>query len=255
MLRRFVSLGLGLLVVLATAAPVAAIVYGQRDTENRFSNVGAVIADFEGDLVPVCTGTLIAADVVLTAAHCIFGERMAITFDAELEEDVADNALHWGDAVPHERFACCGANDTFDIAVILLDDDVAGIDPAPVATANQLDLMTAAQLKRATFETAGYGAVRDTRKGAFQALYSDLHRRWARQTVNSLTRAWLNLSMNQATGDGGTCFGDSGGPHFLNGVVVSITVTGDRWCKATDKTYRIDTPVAREFLGRFVALP
>jgi hypothetical protein len=58
--------------------------------------------------------------------------------------------------------------------------------------------------------------------------------------------------MNQATGDGGTCYGDSGGPHFLDGVVVSLTVTGDRWCKSTDKTYRLDSPVSQEFLAPYL---
>jgi len=37
--------------------------------------------------------------------------------------------------------------------------------------------------------------------------------------------------------------------------VVSITVTGDSVCKATDKTYRMDTESARTFLGGFVELP
>jgi hypothetical protein len=55
------------------------------------------------------------------------------------------------------------------------------------------------------------------------------------------------MSMNPSTGSGGTCYGDSGGPHFLRDskVVVSVTVTGDRWCRATDKTYRLDTDQAR----------
>jgi secreted trypsin-like serine protease len=65
--------------------------------------------------------------------------------------------------------------------------------------------------------------------------------------------------MNQATGDGGTCFGDSGGPHFLGGptsnLIVSLTVTGDAVCKATDVTYRVDTSAARAFLDDFVTLP
>jgi secreted trypsin-like serine protease len=61
--------------------------------------------------------------------------------------------------------------------------------------------------------------------------------------------------MNPSTGNAGTCYGDSGGPHFLDGVLVSITVTGDAMCKATDKTYRVDTPWAREFLSQFVTLP
>jgi secreted trypsin-like serine protease len=67
--------------------------------------------------------------------------------------------------------------------------------------------------------------------------------------------------MNPSTGNGGTCFGDSGGPHFLGAgptetrVVVAVTVTGDRYCRATDKTYRLDAPQARSFLDDFVALP
>ena len=61
--------------------------------------------------------------------------------------------------------------------------------------------------------------------------------------------------MNQATGNAGTCYGDSGGPHFLGDTVVAVTVTGDRWCKSTDKSYRVDTPWARDFLADFVSLP
>ena len=38
-------------------------------------------------------------------------------------------------------------------------------------------------------------------------------------------------------------------------MIVSITVTGDSVCKATDKTYRLDTPAARDFLDGFVTLP
>jgi hypothetical protein len=59
----------------------------------------------------------------------------------------------------------------------------------------------------------------------------------------------------------GTCYGDSGGPHFVGAgasetnMVVSVTVTGDAWCRATDKTYRLDTASARDFLGDFVVLP
>ncbi len=67
--------------------------------------------------------------------------------------------------------------------------------------------------------------------------------------------------MNLSTGNGGTCYGDSGGPHFihLNGVetniVAAITVTGDTQCKATDKDYRTDTEAARRFLAEYVTLP
>jgi hypothetical protein len=74
----------------------------------------------------------------------------------------------------------------------------------------------------------------------------------------NLGKAWLNLSMQPSTGDGGTCYGDSGGPHFLVnsdgtlGPVVSLTVTGDIPCRATDKTYRVDSAVSQEFIAGFL---
>jgi hypothetical protein len=92
--------------------------------------------------------------------------------------------------------------------------------------------------------------------GGPQGILDNSERRFATQTYNALTKSWLKLSMNQATGDGGTCYGDSGGPHFLSdsNVIVSVTVTGDAVCEATDVTYRLDTPVARAFLDDFVAV-
>ena len=49
----------------------------------------------------------------------------------------------------------------------------------------------------------------------------------------------------------------TGGPHFLgdSDTIVSLTVTGDAWCRATDVTYRLDTDSARSYLARFVTLP
>ena len=75
--------------------------------------------------------------------------------------------------------------------------------------------------------------------------------------ANALTKSWLKISMNPATGDGGTCYGDSGGPHFLgdSSMVVSVTVTGDTPCRATDVTYRLDTDSARSYLSQWVTLP
>ena len=61
--------------------------------------------------------------------------------------------------------------------------------------------------------------------------------------------------MNEATGSGGTCYGDSGGPHVQGGYLVSLTVTGDTVCKATDKTYRLDRPWVHDFLVENGLLP
>ena len=76
-------------------------------------------------------------------------------------------------------------------------------------------------------------------------------------SLNAVTPAWLRISMNPATGDGGTCYGDSGGPNFLGDtdILAATTVTGDFMCRATNVDYRLDTTSARSFLGQFVALP
>jgi hypothetical protein len=78
-------------------------------------------------------------------------------------------------------------------------------------------------------------------------------------SFDSLNNAWLRLSQNPSTGDGGTCYGDSGGPNFLGDVtsdlLVATTITGDSVCRATNVDYRLDTTDARSFLGQFVDLP
>lgn len=92
--------------------------------------------------------------------------------------------------------------------------------------------------------------------------YQDVNpipRLYSFSTFNALNGGYLRLSQNPSTGNGGTCFGDSGGPQFLdvNGTrtIISITITGDAVCRSTNVTYRLDTPSARSFLSPYVLLP
>lgn len=70
---------------------------------------------------------------------------------------------------------------------------------------------------------------------------------------NSLNGGYIRLSQNPSTGNGGTCFGDSGGPDFLtvNGqqILAAITITGDSVCRSTNVDYRLDTASAQGFLA------
>jgi hypothetical protein len=67
--------------------------------------------------------------------------------------------------------------------------------------------------------------------------------------------------MNPRLSDGGTCFGDSGGPNFLGAgatetnILAATTITGDFMCRATNVVYRLDTESARSFLGQYIQLP
>ena len=253
--------------ILVASAPAGAIVYGQPDG-NRHPNVGTMVVDVDGEKFSVCSGSLIDSNTFLTASHCtafpeqVLGtNRVWVSFDSVF--DPATSTLLPGTTHTHPEFGFSGPggfSDPHDVAVIELDAAVTGITPVQLPTEGLLDdLKTSRQLKSATFTAVGYGAVRETRKMAWQSLLDNNERRFGLQTANALRPAWLQLSMNQATGDAGTCFGDSGGPHFLGGATsnlqVSLTVTGDRWCKASDTTYRIDTESARDFLEAFVTLP
>jgi hypothetical protein len=73
----------------------------------------------------------------------------------------------------------------------------------------------------------------------------------ATASFRSLQAYTLTVSENPATGGGGTCYGDSGGPHLLPGtdISVAITILGDVPCRALGRHFRLDTPLARAFLA------
>ena len=55
---------------------------------------------------------------------------------------------------------------------------------------------------------------------------------------------------------GGSCFGDSGGPAFHQGLLVGDTSYGaSQYCRSAGAYYRLDTEDARSFLDDYVTLP
>jgi hypothetical protein len=116
-------------------------------------------------------------------------------------------------------------------------------------------------LKRAIFTAAGYG-LQNRVVGGGQPFFNDLNpvpRMYAFSAFNALNGGYLRLSQNPAPGNAETCFGDSGGPDFLQlgkrPVLVAIAIAGDAVCRSTNADYRLDTPSAQQLLSPYVTLP
>jgi V8-like Glu-specific endopeptidase len=249
-LRRLIIVPV-LLAVLAVASPAGAITNGTLDG-NKHPNVGGLVASepYSDGTWIYCSGTLISPTVFLTAAHCgEDGERVAVTFDSAYEEG---DKLYYG-TFEADPLYNQSQSDPHDIAVVVLDREVKGLTAARLPAADSLSNLPGTQ----QFTSVGYGAYEVTNgPGGHQYLYNDV-RGVATGTLNSITQSWLKISMNPSHGDGGTCYGDSGGPNFLgtSDVIAATTITGDAVCRSTNVDYRLDTQSARNFLSQYVTLP
>ena len=262
MKRRISVMLIVLVVALLLAVPAGAITFGTFDG-NRHPNVGMLAVQApDGNFWAVCSGTLIAPKVFLTASHCLSWlpdegigfDKVWVSFDPTW---TPSSTMYHGTGVVNPLYPGARAN-MQDVAVVLLDDAVTGITPASLPTAGLLDQMQADKtLKKQRFVTVGFGILRDDKTGGPHSLVDNSDRYFAEQGFESLQPYAIQLSMNPSTGSGGTCYGDSGGPHFIgeSNVVAAITVTGDANCRATDVDYRMDTDSARAFLGQYVTLP
>lgn len=242
------------------------IVNGTPTGDQLYGNVGALMYDFNGDgkiqgVEQVCTGSLIAPTVFLTAAHCVVGwppnPQFYVTFDGSLLPSpsgvIRATAYYYDTRFGHDQ-----AN-LYDLAVIILPErSTGGIAPLQLPTLGLLDQLQAqGGLVDQMFVNVGYGTG-STRTGP-PAFPWDGLRKWSLSEFMALQPNWLGLLMNSnATGEGGDCYGDSGGPKFFEGntrLIVATVTTGDVPCRATSWDQRLDTQTSREFLGQFVALP
>jgi hypothetical protein len=260
---RAASLLLSATALLANAAPAAAIVNGELDGEGH-PNVGLLVGVIPGvGVFPVCSGTLIAPTVFLTAGHCtgyLQANGMtwaAVTFDSQA---TGLSTFYPGMLVTHPMFNQ-SQSDPADLGVLVLFEPVT-IAPAQLPAAGQLDAMNVNRgLDDQRFTAAGYGAMgwfkpQEPVEGG-KVWYSDFQRRVSSPGFRALNENRIHLSQNPSLELSGTCYGDSGGPNFIGdtNVIAGTTMTGDHVCRSTNIIYRLDTPTARSFLENFLTLP
>ena len=268
------------------AAPAAASTGGTPDGEQH-PNVALIVGyadeDSDGDGVNDrfrCSATLVSEDVLLTAAHCTDGVvgKMLVTFDSVVAEEpplpfpaaedpsvgyTPEEVATFGDGyytgTPHAHPEYSNFTDLdnwYDVGVVVLDKEPA-VAPAEVAELNTLDAIKKSDLSKTRFTAVGYGTeFRKPEAGPQkkQPLTYPLIRRYVEMTGQKVTPQILQTqsSVNKPKGTGGTCFGDSGGPVFLDGQVVAVTSYGlNDNCGNISGYQRVDIAGVQEWLATF----
>lgn len=265
---------LAILLLALSVTPAGAITNGVPDVLSPHANVGFIAIKFWGseELFLWCSGALIAPELFLTASHCTLDldawlaagyiEAIYVSFDPAHRPtiDQLDLAFQVDRIVTNPRYTLRHRSDDGDIALLILKqrvtDSAPWIRPARLPAAGLLDdLRAQAGLRDQRFTAVGYGATTVVPGRAF-SLGAGV-RQVASSEYRALAPGYLHLSQNPSVGDGGTCYGDSGGPNFLGDtdVIAAVTVTGDSVCRATNVDYRLDTDSARQFLGGYLELP
>ncbi|HZB01051.1 MAG TPA: trypsin-like serine protease [Actinomycetota bacterium] len=237
--------------------PAGAIAGGEVDTGNDYPFVGLLaFYDAEGEYMHRCTGTLVSPTVVLTAGHCTDGAALAYAyFDVTVPEDFRENPTGIS-GTPYTSPDYDPNTLSNDVGVVVLDKRVRLSEYPTIASEGFLsDLKAAGEIQDDVFVSVGYGGVPGSPPST---ITFDLVRRFTESPYGGLNQNNLHLQANpNATGTGGTCFGDSGGPQFWEDtlMIVSVTSWGDAICRSNDMTQRIDIASVLAFLAEFGIVP
>jgi secreted trypsin-like serine protease len=252
------------LALVVVAVPALAITWGEPDTEH--TNVGAMVVHFvEHGKIQMCSGTLVHERVFLTAGHCTSGWEGydILGFYVNFDEDALNEGtlLEVDDIITHPDYRWGPTSNPHDVGALVLSEPVEGITPATLPDEGFLDDLRKDGLlnqgkEKAKFTIVGYGGTLNWPPP--EVVYED-KRQYAVSEYRALLKSWLRMSQNHATDDGGSCYGDSGGPAFWvdpetgDETLVGITSWGDVPCVSTGFNYRVDIAETLDFIEDVIA--
>lgn len=240
-------------------SPARAITNGTYD-DNDHPNVGIVYINSLPFTLGFGSGSLLSSREFLTAGHVTAGltaaglspGQVSVSFDEQvsLSPELVISTAHpvavtgW---VTHPGWWCNAAICRNDVGVIHLAEDV-DLTPIDLPAVGFLDAQAArGELRGHAFVNVGYGF--NSLDRSFNSPKRNLT--WEQRRMASSTE-FMALTPNNLQQLGGTCFGDSGGPHFYGGdypnLVVAVTSTGDPTCTALEASQRLDTQAVHDFL-------
>ncbi|UCD97854.1 MAG: trypsin-like serine protease [Chloroflexota bacterium] len=270
MKKVIIALVLSLVLVFGVVGFAGAITDGELDGDGH-PYVGLMVADAgPGQPAWRCSGTLIAPDVFLTAGHCTDGAYAArVWFNADMTYDSVPFPLYpyggpgsgaiEGTPYTHPDY---NPNAFFfrDVGVVILDQPVNLDEYGVLPQLNQLDsFKTRRGLQDVTFTAVGYGLQMSFPDAASWKENNVRVRMVANPKLNQINVPGftgdfsLLLSNNHSTG--GTCFGDSGGPNFIDGTnvvggVTSFGINGN--CAGTGGVFRMDRSWSLDWVSTFL---
>jgi hypothetical protein len=284
MRRVVLVLAMMALAILLATGVAQAIINGEPDRGSKaHPYVGAYVAKFEGELLPVCSGTLISPRVFLTAGHCTQFEvernlPAYVSFDPTYKPGASK--LIKGTPYTHPKFCFPTSEDKgkcrlppkrpekvgtlprdvrYDVGVVVLKEPVRMATYGALPDAGLGDTLKEGQ----RLTVVGYGATGFDIDGGPpprpQPVYPDDRYRATVRLLNTIDPAvgdmlvkTTGVSLIKGKGEG-TCSGDSGGPLFLpdQQTIVGVTSGGYSLCRGPAYYQRMDLPRVLSWVRSF----
>ena len=248
-----------------------AIINGESDRGAKaHPYVGAYVVKVEGELSPVCSGTLISPRVFLTAGHCtefeIEKDRPAyVSFDPTYKPEAS--RLTKGTPYLHPKFCtsdkegCGGLPIRYDAGVVVLKEPVRMATYGTLPEAGLVDTLKEGQrLTAVGYGVNGFERIDSEPPLPPQPVIMDDRYRATVRLLNTrnpeLGEMLVKTTGINLTGEKGErpCFGDSGGPLFLpdQETIVGVTSGGYyRLCRGPAYYQRVDLPRVLKWVRSF----